>query len=143
MRPDLTVPRYQLGSALFETGDFAGAATQFETAVARSPNWPEAHLSLATAYAREDRLTDAIPEYAKVIELRPNHYSAHLLLGRAQALTGNPAGAIPNLLRAVELMPKSPEPHRFLADAYAQLGQKADEERERATAQRLRAAGGK
>jgi choline-sulfatase len=142
MRPDLTVPRYQLGSALFETGDFAGAATQFETAVARSPNWPEAHLSLATAYAREDRLADAIPEYAKVIELRPNHYSAHLLLGRAQALTGNPAGAIPNLLRAVELMPKSPEPHRFLADAYAQMGQKADEERERAAAQRLRAAGG-
>jgi arylsulfatase A-like enzyme/Flp pilus assembly protein TadD len=142
MRPDLTVPRYQLGSALFETGDFAGAATQFETAVARSPNWPEAHLSLATAYAREDRLTDAIPQYAKVIELRPNHYSAHLLLGRAQALTGNPAGAIPNLLRAVALMPKSPEPHRFLADAYAQLGQKADEERERAAAQRLRAAGG-
>jgi choline-sulfatase len=143
MRPDLTVPRYQLGSALFETGDFAGAATQFETAVARSPHWAEAHLSLATAYAREDRLTDAIPEYAKVIELRPNHYSAHLLIGRAQALTGNPADAIPNLLSAVELMPKSPEPHRFLADAYAQLGQKADEERERAAAQRLRAAGGK
>jgi choline-sulfatase len=142
MRPDLTVPRYQLGSAFFETGDFAGAATQFESAVARSPNWPEAHLSLATAYAREDKLADAIPEYAKVIELRPNHYSAHLLMGRAQALTGNPAGAIPNLLRAVELMPKSPEPHRFLADAYAQMGQKADEERERAAAQRLRAAGG-
>jgi len=40
-------------------------------------------------------------------------------------------------------MPKSPEPHRFLADAYALLGQKADEERERAAAQRLRAAGGK
>ncbi len=143
MRPDLTVPRYQLGSALFETGDFAGAAAQFETAVARSPNWPEAYLSLATAYAREDRLNDAIPEYAKVIELRPNHYSAHLLLGRAQELTGKPEDAVPNLLRAVELMPKSPEPHRFLADAYALLGQKADEERERAAAQRLRAAGGK
>jgi len=139
MRPDLTVPRYQLGTALFETGDFAGAAAQFETAVARSPNWPEAHLSLATAYAREDRLTDAIPEYAKVIELRPKHYSAHLLLGRAQALTGNPTDAIPNLMIAAELMPKSPEPHRFLADAYAQLGQKPDEQRERATAQRLRA----
>ena len=40
---------------------------------------------------------------------------------------------------AAELMPKSPEPHRFLADAYAQLGQKPDEQRERATAQRLRA----
>ena len=25
MRPDLTVPRYQLGSALFETGDLPGA----------------------------------------------------------------------------------------------------------------------
>jgi len=141
MRPDLTVPRYQLGSALFETGDFAAAAVQFETAVARSPNWPEAHLSLATAYARTGRLTDAIPEYTKVIELRPNHYSAHLLLGRALALTGNPAAAVPNLTKAAELQPKSPEPHAFLADAYLQLGQQADAERERAEAQRVRAAG--
>ncbi len=138
MRPDLTVPRYQLGSALFETEDFAGAAAEFETAVARAPNWPEAHLSLATAYARLNRLSDAIPEYAKVIELRPKHYSAHLLLGRAQALSGNPTGAIPNLMIAAELQPKSPEPHRFLADAYVQLGQQADADRERATAQRLR-----
>jgi arylsulfatase A-like enzyme/Flp pilus assembly protein TadD len=141
MRPDLTVPRYQLGSALFETEDFAGAAEQFETAVARSPNWPEAHLSLATAYARLGRLTDAIPEYEKVIELRPKHYSAHLLLGRALALSGKPADAVPNLVIAAELQPKSPEPHMFLADAYVKLGQTADAERERATAQRLRAGG--
>src|SRR5260370_17119133 len=73
MRPDLTVPRYQLGSALFETGDFAGAAVQFETAVARSQNWPEAHLSLATAYARLHRMTHPIAEYSKVIQLSPNH----------------------------------------------------------------------
>src|SRR5260370_6801948 len=55
MRPDLTVPRYQLGSALFETGDFAGAAVQFETAVARPPNSAEAHFSPATAYSPADR----------------------------------------------------------------------------------------
>ena len=79
-----------VGLGVVRNGDFAGATEQFETAVARSPNWPEAHLSLATAYARADRLTDAIPEYEKVIELRPNHYSAHLLLGRAQTLSGNP-----------------------------------------------------
>jgi tetratricopeptide (TPR) repeat protein len=142
MRPDLTVPRYQLGSALFETGDFLGAAAEFETAIARSPNWAEAHLSLATAYAREDRMSDAIAEYAKVIELRPNHYSAHLLMGRAMALSGNPTGALPVLMRAAELQPKSPEPHRFLADAYVQLGQQSDADRERAAAQRLRAASG-
>jgi tetratricopeptide (TPR) repeat protein len=142
MRPDLTVPRYQLGSALFETGDFPGAASEFEIAIARSPNWAEAHLSLATAYARENRLQDAIAEYEKVIELRPNHYSAHLLMGRAMALSGNPNGALPLLMRAVELQPKSPEPHRFLADAYVQLGQQSDADRERAAAQRLRAAGG-
>ena len=141
MRPDLTVPRYQLGSALFETGDFPGAAAEFETAIARSPSWAEAHLSLATAYARENRLQDAIVEYSKVIELRPNHYSAHLLMGRAMALSGNPNGAVPVLMRAVELQPKSPEPHRFLADAYVQLGQQSDADRERAAAQRLRAAG--
>src|SRR5260370_12250353 len=114
MRPDLTVPRVQLGWALFEPGDFAAAAVQFETAVARSPNWAEAHFSLATAYARADRLPDAIPEYEKVIELRPNHYGAHLLLGRALALSGNPATPIPILLQPVPLHPQSPHPPKIL-----------------------------
>jgi len=141
MRPDLTIPRYQLGSALFETGDFPGAIEQLEIAVSRSPQWPEALFSLATAYARVDRLPDAIREYQKLIEVRPNHYGAHLLLGRAQALTGDATAALPNLMIAAELQPKSPEPHRFLADAYIQLGRQDDADRERATAQQLRAGG--
>jgi choline-sulfatase len=141
MRPDLTIPRYQLGSALFETGDFPGAIEQLEITVSRSPQWPEALFSLATAYARVDRLPDAIREYQKLIEVRPNHYGAHLLLGRAQALTGDATAALPNLMKAAELQPKSPEPHRFLADAYIQLGRQDDADRERATAQQLRAGG--
>jgi len=44
-------------------------------------------------------------------------------------------------VKAAELQPKSPEPHAFLADAYVQLGQQAAAERERAEAQRVRAAG--
>ncbi len=106
--------------------------------MSRSPDWPEAHFSLATAYARMDRLPEAIKEYEKVIELRPNHYGAHLLLGRALALTGDSAAALPNLSKAATLQPDSPEPHSFLADAYEQLGQTADAERERAAAERLK-----
>jgi Flp pilus assembly protein TadD len=109
--------------------------------VARSPNWAEARFSLATAYARLDRMPDAIKEYEKVIELRPNHYGAHLLLGRALALTGEPAAALPPLTKAAALQPGSAEPHTFLADAYVQLGRTADAERERARAQRLKTSG--
>jgi len=141
MRPDLIIPRYQLGSVLFETGEFTAAAVEFETAVARSPEWAEAHFSLATAYARMDRLPDAAREYEKVIELRPKHYGAHLLLGRALTLSGDPEGALPKLLAASKLQPESSEPHSFLADAYVQLKRDPDAERERAEAERLRAAG--
>jgi tetratricopeptide (TPR) repeat protein len=86
MRPDLTVPRYQLGSALFETGDFPGAIAQLEVAVSRSAEWPEALYLLATAYARADRLPDAIREYQKVIELRPEPLRAHLAARAALSL---------------------------------------------------------
>jgi choline-sulfatase len=140
MRPDLTVPRYQLGSALFETGDITGAIAQLEIAVSRSPEWPEALFTLGTAYARADRLPDAVREYQKVTELRPKHFAAHLLLGRALALSGSPDQALAPLTAAAELQPASPEPHAFLADAYTQLGREADATRERAEAQRLRAA---
>src|SRR5260370_3559320 len=62
MRPDLTVPRNQLVSALFETGDFAAAAVHFVTAAAPSPNRAEAHFSPATAYSRAHRLAHPIQE---------------------------------------------------------------------------------
>ncbi|HTZ84768.1 MAG TPA: tetratricopeptide repeat protein, partial [Candidatus Acidoferrales bacterium] len=115
-----------------------GAIEQLEIAVSRSPQWPEPLFMLATAYARADRLPDAIRDYREVIDLRPKHYGANLLLGRALALSGDPNSAIAPLSRAAELQPNSAEPHAFLADVFAQLGRQEDAARERSAAARLR-----
>jgi Tfp pilus assembly protein PilF len=128
---------YELGLALFETGDWKGAAPEFEAAVARAPRWADAHFSLAAVYARIDRVPDAMTELGTTLELTPDHYRANLLRGRILSLQGNPADALPNLEKAAQVQPDSREAHLFLAQAYAQLGRTADAQRERAKAQSL------
>ncbi len=135
--PDNGMGHYELGLALFETGDWKAAAPQFEAAVARAPKWTDAHFSLAAVYARIDRVPEAMTELDTALGLDPDHYRANLLRGRILSLQGNPAGALANLEKAAEVQPDSREAHLFLAEAYAQLGREADAQRERATAQKL------
>ncbi len=135
--PDNGMGHYEFGLALFETGDWKGAAPEFEAAVARAPRWADAHFSLASVYARIDRVPEAMTELDTTLELTPDHYRANLLRGRILSLQGNQAGAIVNLEIAVKVQPESREAHLFLADAYEKLGRTVDAERERAAAQSL------
>jgi arylsulfatase A-like enzyme/Tfp pilus assembly protein PilF len=134
-QPDNGMGHYELGLALFETGDWNSAAPQFEAAVTRAPKWADAHFSLASVYARIDRVPDAMNELDTTLSLEPDHYRANLLRGRILSLQGQPELALPNLLKAEEAQPDSREAHSFLADAYQQLGRVMDEARERLAAQ--------
>ena len=135
--PDNGMGRYELGLALFETGDWKAAAPQFEAAVGRAPRWADAHFSLAAVYARIDRVPEAMTELDTTLELTPNHYRANLLRGRILSLQGNPTAAVVNLQKAVQVQPDSREAHLFLGDAYEQLGRSLDAQRERSAAQSL------
>jgi arylsulfatase A-like enzyme/Flp pilus assembly protein TadD len=136
-QPDNGMGHYELGLALFETGDWKSAAPQFEAAVTRAPKWADAHFSLASVYARIDRVPDAMNELDTTLSLEPDHYRANLLRGRILSLQGQPELALPNLLKAEEAQPDSREAHSFLADAYQQLGRVMDEARERVAAQQV------
>jgi arylsulfatase A-like enzyme/Tfp pilus assembly protein PilF len=138
MLPDSGLGHYQLGLALFETGDWTGAAPQFEAAVARAPRWADAHFSLASVYARIDRVAEAMTELDTTLSLNADHYRANLLRGRILSLQGHSLEALTNLTTAARVQPDSREAHAFLADAYRQLGRPLDAERERAEAERLR-----
>ena len=132
--PDNGPGHYELGLALFETGDWKGAAPEFEAAVARAPKWADAQFSLASVYARTDRVPEAMEHLDICLGLDPNHYRANLLRGRILSLQHKPAEGLANLQKAAEVQPDSREAHLFLADAYEQLGDalKAAEERTRA-----------
>jgi tetratricopeptide (TPR) repeat protein len=130
LMPDNGQGHYELGLALFETGDWKGAAPEFEAAVTRAPKWADAQFSLASVYARTDRVPDAMEHLDICLGLDPDHYRANLLRGRILSLQHKPAEALPNLKKAAEVQPDSREAHLFLADAYEQLGdavQAADE----------------
>jgi arylsulfatase A-like enzyme len=135
--PDNGMGRYEFGLALFETGDWKGAAPQFEAAVAKAPKWADAQFSLASVYARIDRVPEAMEHLDVCLELSPDHYRANLLRGRLLSLLGKPSDALPNLQKAAVAEPNSREAHLFLADAYAQLGRVVDERAERAQAEKL------
>lgn len=136
-QPDNGMGHYELGLALFETGDWKGAAPEFDAAAARAPRWADAHFSLAAVYARIDRVPEAMTELDTTLGLSPDHYRANLLRGRILSLQGNPLGALDNLEKATQVQPDSSEAHSFLADAYQQLGRVADAERERAALRKL------
>ena len=135
--PDNGMGRYEFGLALFETGDWKGAAPQFEAAVAKAPKWADAQFSLASVYARIDRVPEAMEHLDACLELSPDHYRANLLRGRLLSLLGKPSDALPNLQKAASVEPNSREAHVFLADAYAQLGRVVDERAERAQAEKV------
>lgn len=103
----------------------------------RAPRWADAHFSLASVYARIDRVPDAMTELDTTLGLSPDHYRANLLRGRILSLQGNPSAALFNLQKAVEVQPGSREAHLFLGDAYGQLGRIMDAAREHDAAQRL------
>ena len=134
LSPDNGLGRYELGLALFETGDWKGAAPQFEAAVAKAPRWADAQFSLAAVYARIDRVPEAMEHLDICLGLDPAHYRANLLRGRILSLQGKAADGLANLKKAAEVQPDSREAHKFLADAYDQLGdgEKAAQERSHA-----------
>ena len=134
--PDNGMGRYELGLALFETGDWKSAAPQFEAAVVRAPKWADAQFSLAAVYARIDRVPEAMEHLDTCLGLSPDHYRANLLRGRLLSLLGKPSEALPNLQKAAAVEPDSREAHLFLADAYAQLGRSAEEKIERTRAEK-------
>ena len=136
--PDSGLGHYEFGLALFETGDWPSAAKQFEVAVAHAPRWADAQFSLASVYARIDRVPEALNHLDIALQLDPDHYRANLLRGRILSLQGDSVGALPNLQKAATVEPKSVEAHQFLSEAYAKLGQQENAAREHAEADRLK-----
>ena len=134
-----TMEHFQLAKGLIAAEDIEGAVPELETVVAKMPKLADAHLFLEMAYARTNRIPEAIKECHTVLEFMPDHFGSYLILGRFLELSGDLEGAVPNLKKAAELEPKAPDPHVILADVYDHLGQAADAERERAIAQRLAA----
>src|SRR5437879_2288289 len=69
IRPDAPGARYQLGSLYLATGDLAKAQRILEELLKESPDFVEAHVSLATVYYRLKRKVDGDREQEMVRQL--------------------------------------------------------------------------
>jgi tetratricopeptide (TPR) repeat protein len=137
LSPEALNAHYELGSALYETGDLKGAAEHFGLVAARMPKFADARYSFGSVLARIDRVTDALVELRAAIDIEPRHFRANLLLGRILTLQGQGDAALGPLQTAVAVQPGAAEAHQFLADAYEKMGRAADAAKEREKARSL------
>ena len=136
--PDSVQTRYELGLALYENGAWKESAPYFEFVVEKRPkNLPDAQYSLASVYARIQRVPEAVELLRKVLQANPEHFNANLLLGRILTLQQQADKAVPYLKQAVASGPGNFEAHAFLADAYDQVGDAQAAQAERARAEEL------
>jgi choline-sulfatase len=136
LTPESGLAQYELGVALMGNADFAEGARQLELAVLRVPDSADIHFSLASAYEKMGRDSDAAKEYKTTLQLDARHFLANLMLGRMLGMANHPQDALPYLQTAVKLEPGSADAHRFLANVYTELGQSEDARRERDEAER-------
>ena len=137
LNPEALNAHYELGSALYETGDLKGAADHFGLVAARMPKFADARYSFGSVLARIDRVADALVELRAAIDIEPRHFRANLLLGRILTLQGQVDAALGPLQTAVAVRPAAAEAHQFLADAYEKAGRAADAVKEREKAKSL------
>jgi arylsulfatase A-like enzyme/Flp pilus assembly protein TadD len=139
MHPDSGETRFRLAKSLMAIKDYNAAIPELENLVATTPNFVMAHSYLEMAYARTNRLSEAIRECETVLGYAPGDYASYLILGYSQARSGDPEAGVATLKKAASLQPKRPLAHVWLADVYDWIGQPANAERERAEAKRLEA----
>lgn len=81
---------FNLGNALYQKGDLAGAAEHFESAIKLRPVDPVAHASLGLVFARQGRRNDAIAEVETAIQQKPDFAQAQDMLKALMAMPAPP-----------------------------------------------------
>ncbi len=124
-----------LGTALFNKGDYVGAAASFEAAVSPTKGNPNSHLAWAnladTLLWIPGREAEANQAYIKARELllpllsrRPDDATLLSRQGLYSARLGDSAQAKPMLVRVMALAPKSASVHFRAGLAYELLGER-------------------
>jgi tetratricopeptide (TPR) repeat protein len=110
----------QLGLALMELDELDAARRQFELAIARQPDYADAHAYRAHLLARQGR--PASDAFALALALNPDLVMGHYLLGRYHQAKGLPSLARLEYERALALDPDNPALGIDIALTYAEEG---------------------
>ena len=97
-----------LGAAYRRLGEDEKARESFDQALRLNPNQSNAYVGLGQLLEKQNRLDDAITNYARAVELRPTDMG-FLLLGRVLERAGRPTEALVAYQSALRLSPDLPE----------------------------------
>jgi serine/threonine-protein kinase len=122
LRPDNAPARNNLGLALKDKGDMAGAIAEFRAAVALDPKLARAYTNLGNALDRKGDLPRALAAHRKAIALDTKLAWAHDNLGAAYQAMGDWVRAIAEHHRAIQLDPQFPGAYYNLGNALLAQG---------------------
>jgi serine/threonine protein kinase/tetratricopeptide (TPR) repeat protein len=121
--PDVHVT---LGDLRRQTGKYAEAVTEYNTALAQEPNNADAILGLAETYRTSGKIKEAETAYLKSIELQPNYWGGYSKLGAFYASHGRYPDAAAKFEKVVQLSPDNSQGYNNLGGVYEQMGRYDD-----------------
>ena len=112
-----------LANAYFRTGardNRDRAIENYNKAIEKEPNWPDAYAGLANVLRVQKRLAEAQQAVERSLQLAPNSALAHSVAGRVYADLNNFPRANAEGQKAIDIAPKGES--SFLSFAYLNLG---------------------
>ena len=103
--PKLAIARINLGIALFNVPDVAGAQREAEKALALSPNAPQPYYILGLIAKAQNRTDEAIAAFARVLKIDPRDVGANVNIGQLYATARNYTEAVKAFRTALEADP--------------------------------------
>jgi tetratricopeptide (TPR) repeat protein len=111
-----------LGTALFLSGDAAGARREFEAAVRLSPELPKPQYTLGLLEEAEMRDREAIGHFTTAVRLDPDYIEAHASLGDALRRSGRTEASLVHYAKVLSLNPAASQARFGYAMALVRLG---------------------
>ncbi len=140
LNPTLPDVHAYYGLALLGTGDQARARKAFREELEINPNNFDANLRMGFLLRLDEDYAAAKPYLTRALEIRPGDFGARFQIASLEMALGQAAKAEADLESLVRDAPNFSEAHVTLATLYYRQKRKADGDRERAIAERLRAA---
>lgn len=126
--PALAMAHSVLGDLYKESGNYGGAATQYETLAKIDPYTADNHHRLAVSYHFLNRLADAAAAYLRAVKLNPRDWRSSMNLGLVYMSLGQTNPAVEYCQRAANLSPLSAVAHANLGVVLDARGNAAEAE---------------
>lgn len=120
--PQDAAARNDLGWALRQSGDLAGAEGALREAIKLNPNMPQAHSNLSVVLSDKKILPEAVTEARTAVSLDPLQPIYHVVLGNALVGQGDPKSAVDEYRQAIAQKPDYENARFHLGQTLYRLG---------------------